>query len=95
LIRLMGLDLETPDHTVASELTGSSADDATVGAAMIERSGAAVERFTADGAYDTRAIYEALHEAGTGVPTIVRGPPSEDGIAVEAGGGRLAAARLR
>ena len=45
---------------VASELTGSSVDDASVGVTITERVKATIGRFTADGAYDKRAIYEAL-----------------------------------
>ena len=136
LIRLMGLDLETPDHTtfragaprwmspglpgaihlaidstglksmgdgecrahkhrtsnkrrawrklhigvdaggfiIASELTDSGVDDASVGVAIIEGIEGAIERFTADGAYDTRAIYEVLGAAAAPVPTLVNSP---------------------
>lgn len=49
---------------VASKLTSSGADDATVGAAMIKEIEVAIERFTADGAYDTRAMYDALATNG-------------------------------
>jgi hypothetical protein len=45
-------------------VTDSGVDDASVGVAMIERVEAAIARFTADGAYDTTAIYEALVAAG-------------------------------
>ena len=34
---------------------------ASVGVGMIDRIVSVIERFTADGAYDTRAIYEVLH----------------------------------
>jgi hypothetical protein len=36
-----------------------------IGAKMLKRVGAPVERFTADGAHDTRAMYEALAAAGS------------------------------
>ncbi|MFT7623482.1 MAG: hypothetical protein ACI9WU_002665, partial [Myxococcota bacterium] len=58
----------------ASELTGSGVDDASVGVAMIERIDATIGRFTADGAYDTRAIYEALAAAGGPGATIAIPP---------------------
>jgi hypothetical protein len=48
---------------VASALTDSGQDDATVGVMMIDGLEATIERFTADGAYDTRAVYQALTEA--------------------------------
>ena len=59
---------------MAYELTGSGVDDASVGVAMIDRIDSTIERFTADGAYDTRAIYEVLHPVGEAVPTIVIPP---------------------
>ena len=57
-----------------AELTDSTVDDASVGVRMIEGIEAAIARCTADGAYDTRAIYEALEAAGTHEPTIVIPP---------------------
>ena len=45
-----------------------------ISAAMIKEIEAAIERFTADGAYDTRAIYEALMAAGEPGTTIVIPP---------------------
>ena len=59
---------------IASELTESGVDDASAGAAMIEGIDAAIARFTADGAYDTRAIYEAFAAVGAPDPTIVIPP---------------------
>ncbi len=66
--------MDAEGFIVASELTDSSVDDASVGTAMIGRIEAAIELFTADGAYDTRAIYEALASDGEPVPTIVIPP---------------------
>ncbi|MFT7624140.1 MAG: hypothetical protein ACI9WU_003327, partial [Myxococcota bacterium] len=62
----LGVDGE--GFIVASELTDSFVDDASVGVVMTGRIESAIERFTADGAYDTRAIYEALQEAAAGAP---------------------------
>ncbi len=84
--RKLYLGVDAEGFIVASELTDSSVDDASVGAAMIRRIEAPIERFTADGAYDTRAIYEALVSDGVLIPTVVIPPrktaspskPSED-----------------
>ncbi len=58
--RKLHLGVDAEGFIVASQLTESGADDASVGVAMIERIEAPIDRFTADGAYDTRAIYGAL-----------------------------------
>ncbi|MCP4640796.1 MAG: transposase [bacterium] len=47
-----------------SELTESSVDDGAVGVTVIEQMEATITRFTADGVYDTRAVYEALVASG-------------------------------
>ena len=72
--RKLHLGVEDGGFIAASELTASSADDASVGVTMIEQSEAAIARFTADGAYDTRAIYEALAASGEADITIVVPP---------------------
>ena len=66
--------MDAQGFIVASELTDSGVDDASAGVGMIERIEATVDRFTADGAYDTRAIYEALGAVGDAGPTIVIPP---------------------
>ncbi|MFT5430433.1 MAG: hypothetical protein ACI9OJ_001107 [Myxococcota bacterium] len=57
------LAVDSEGFIAASELTDSGVDDASVGVAMIDRIESAIERFTADGAYDTRAIYAVFQEA--------------------------------
>ena len=52
---------------VARVLTGGSTDDAQTGLTLIEAIDSAVSRFTADGAYDTVAIYEAAGARGATV----------------------------
>ena len=59
---------------MASALTDSGVDDSSVGVDVIKENEARMARFTADGAYDTRAIYEALATSGATVPTIVIPP---------------------
>ncbi len=70
----MHLGIDDAGFIVASELTESPVDDASVGVTMIEEIVAVIERFTADGACDKRAIYQALTVATAAEPTIVIPP---------------------
>ncbi len=72
--RNLHLGVDAEGFVVASELTESGVDDASVGVAIIQRMGAVIDRFTADGAYDTRAVYEALLADRLLGPTIVIPP---------------------
>jgi hypothetical protein len=72
--RKLHLGVDAGGFIITSELTDSGVDDASVGVAMIEGIEGAIERFTADGAYDTRAIYEVLGAAAAAVPTLVIPP---------------------
>ena len=56
---------ESEGFVVTSRLTDSGGDDALVGVEMIEEIETTIERFTADGAYDRKKIYEVLKERGT------------------------------
>ena len=86
--RKLHLGVDSEGFIVASELTESGVDDASVGVAMIEEIETDIGRFTADWAYDTRGIYEALGSAGSTLPTIVIPPrrtaspskPPEEGL---------------
>ena len=85
--RKLHLGVDGDGFIVASELTSSGADDATVGVTMIEKLAAPIERFTADGAYDTRGIYEAVAASSGARATIVVPPrktasPSKPAAAV-------------
>ena len=72
--RKLHIGVDGNGFIVASELTESGVDDGSVGVTMIERIEAAIERFNADGAYDTTAIYEALAAIGArGVEIVI--PP--------------------
>lgn len=62
--RKLHLGIDGDGFIVASELTDSSVDDASVGVTMTEQVEAAIGRFTADGAYDTRGMYVALAASG-------------------------------
>jgi len=67
--RKLHLGVDGDGFIVASSLTDSGIDDASVGVAMIKEGEARIGRFTADGAYDTTVIYQALATAG--LPEVV------------------------
>jgi hypothetical protein len=70
---------------VGSTLTGSHEDDADVGAVLIDELDARIASFRADGAYDTRAIYEALADSGTDDIDVAI-PPRRTASSTSAGG---------
>ena len=63
--RKLHLGVRSGGFIVASALTGSEEDDASIGVVLLQEIDASVASFRADGAYDTRAVYDALAEAGT------------------------------
>ena len=69
---------------VAEVLTESTTDDAAVVPALVDRVEGEIERFTGDGAYDKKAIYETFVPRGATVVV----PPSR--TAVESGEDTLA-----
>ena len=50
---------------MAAELTASSGDDASTLPDLLDQIEAPIRRFTADGAYDRRSIYDRVGAAGT------------------------------
>ena len=72
--RKLHLGVDDDGFIVASELTDSSTDDASVGVTMINEMDALIGRFTSDGAYDARAVYEALAVSGNADVTVVVPP---------------------
>ena len=56
------------------KLTASSGDDASTVPALLDQIEVPIRRFTADGAYDHRSIYERVGEAGTEDVVIVIPP---------------------
>ena len=78
--RKLHLAIDGEGFIVASRLTGSSTDDAATGVEMLKGLGVALERFTADGAYDTRAMYEAVGAIGAPSVKIVI-PPKRTAVA--------------
>ena len=59
----VGVDAE--GFVVATKLTESTVDDASVVPELLEQVGSPIERFTGDGAYDRRSVYEEIGKAGT------------------------------
>jgi hypothetical protein len=77
--RKLHLGVDAGGWIVMSAVTESGANDGTVGAELIEQSGLVLERLTADGAYDTRAVYEAVARAGRpGVRIVI--PPRKPAV---------------
>ena len=72
--RKLHLGIDGDGCIVASALTDSGEDDASVGLSILEQVEGPVARFTADGAYDTRSMYEALVESGAADIRIVIPP---------------------
>jgi hypothetical protein len=66
--RKLHLGVDGKGFIVTSRLTDSGGDDALVGVGMIEELETPIARFTADGAYDRKTIYEAV--AGRGAPGV-------------------------
>ena len=64
--RKLHLGVDERGRIVASVLTGGEANDAITAIDLIEDTDAAIDRFTADGAYDRRSVYRAVDEAGVG-----------------------------
>ena len=72
--RKLHLGIDGDGYIIAAALTDRGVDDASVGISMLEHIEGTIARFTADGAYDTRPIYEALSAAGGGNIKIVIPP---------------------
>ena len=62
--RKLHLGIDGDGYIVASALTDRMADDGCVAISMLEQIEHSIARFTADGAYDSRPMYEALATAG-------------------------------
>ena len=61
--RKLHLGIDGDGYIIASALTDRTVDDACVAISMLEQI-EGIARFTADGAYDSREMYEALAAAG-------------------------------
>jgi hypothetical protein len=72
--RKLHLVIDGDGCIIASALTDSGEDDASVGISMLEQIEGTIAQFTADGAYDTRPMYEALAASGAADIRIVIPP---------------------
>ncbi|MFP6901559.1 MAG: IS5 family transposase [Opitutales bacterium] len=72
--RKLHIGVDEEGFIVAAELTASSGDDASTVPALLDQIEVPIRRFTADGAYDHRSIYERVGEAGTEDVVIVIPP---------------------
>ena len=72
--RKLHLGIDGDGYIIASALTDKIADDASVGVLILEQIEGIIARFTADGAYDSRPMYEALAAAGASDIRIVIPP---------------------
>ena len=63
---------------VASDLTARRTRDCTQVSALLEQIAVPLASVSADGAYDTKAVYEAAHERGEGRVVRVLIPPGRD-----------------
>jgi hypothetical protein len=81
--RKLHIGVDGDGFLVAAKLTPSTADDATTLPDLVGQVKAKVSRFTADGAYDERSVYDKIGKVGTPDVAIVIPPrrdaePSED-----------------
>ena len=72
--RKLHIGVDTEGFIVAAELTASSRDDASTLPALLDTIEVPIRRFTADGAYDHRSVYDQLSAAGTENVVIVIPP---------------------
>ena len=72
--RKLHIGVDAEGFIVAAELTASSRDDASTLSALLDTIEVPIRRFTADGAYDHRSVYDQLSAAGTENVVIVIPP---------------------
>ena len=77
--RKLHLAIDGDGYIIAAVLTDRIVTDASVGISMLEQIEGTIARFTADGAYDSRPMYEALAAAGASDIRIVI-PPKKTAI---------------
>ncbi len=81
--RKLHVGVDDDGFIVAATLTKSTEDDPSTVPELVEQVHSPIRRFTADGAYDTRSVYELLGEVGTADIKIVipprRGAVPSDG----------------
>ncbi len=67
--RKLHVGVDDDGFIVAAKLTRSSEDDPSAVPDLLEQVDSPIKRFTADGAYDTRSVYELLGEVGDSLRT--------------------------
>ena len=72
--RKLHIGVDAEGFIVAAELTASSRDDASTLPALLDTIEVPIRRFTADGAYDHRSVYDQLSAVGTENVVIVIPP---------------------
>ena len=72
--RKLHIGVDAEGFIVAAELTASSRDDASTLPALLDTIEVPIRRFTADGAYDHRSVYDRASAAGTENVVIVIPP---------------------
>ena len=80
----LGVDADTGE-IVATDLTARRTHDCTQVPTLLEQIADPVASVSADGAYDTRAVYEAAHEVGEGQAVRVLIPPGRPAQAAAVG----------
>ncbi len=73
----LAVDVDTGE-IIASDLTARRTHDSTPVPGLLERIADPIASVSADGAYDTRAVYEAAHERGEGRAVRVLIPPGRN-----------------
>ena len=74
--RKLHLGIDRDGYIIAVALTDRGVDDASAAISILEQVKDAIAQFTADGAYDTRPMYEALAaSAGTNIKIVI--PPKK------------------
>jgi len=84
--RKLHIGVDDEGFIVAAELTASSGDDASTLPDLLDQIDAPIQRFTADGAYDHRSVYDQIGAAGTEDVVIVI-PPRRSAVSPRSVGG--------
>ena len=84
--RKLHLAIDGDGYIIASALTDRIVSDASVGISILEKIEGTIARFTADGAYDSRPMYDALAAAGASDIKIVIPPKKTANVDLRATG---------
>ena len=89
--RKLHVGVDDDGFIVAAKLTKNSEDDPSTIPELLEQVDSPIQRFTADGAYDTRSVYELLGQVGTADIKIVI-PPRRGAVPLDGAEGTWAQA---